>query len=31
VLPFMVGADAGSRDLFGLFDETLQRLLDANR
>jgi zinc/manganese transport system substrate-binding protein len=31
VLPFTVGADAGSRDLFGLFDETLQRLLDANR
>lgn len=27
VLPFTVGADAQSKDLFGLFDSTLQRLL----
>ncbi|MFZ3288722.1 MAG: zinc ABC transporter substrate-binding protein [Telluria sp.] len=29
VLPFTVGADATSKDLFGLFDTTLQRLLDG--
>lgn len=29
VLPFTVGADAQSKDLFGLFDETVQRLLGA--
>lgn len=29
VLPFTVGADAQSKDLFGLFDETVQRLLKA--
>lgn len=29
VLPFTVGADAQSQDLFGLFDVTLQRLLEA--
>lgn len=29
VLPFTVGADAQSQDLFGLFDVTVQRLLDA--
>jgi zinc/manganese transport system substrate-binding protein len=28
-LPFTVGADAQSKDLFGLFDETVQRLLKA--
>ncbi|MEK6663543.1 MAG: zinc ABC transporter substrate-binding protein [Pseudomonadota bacterium] len=29
VLPFTVGADAQSKDLFGLFDDTVQRLLGA--
>ena len=29
VLPSTVGADAQSKDLFGLFDETVQRLLGA--
>ena len=29
VLPFTVGADDKSKDLFGLFDETIQRLLGA--
>ena len=29
VLPFTVGADAQSKDLFGLFDTTVQRLLGA--
>ena len=29
VLPFTVGADAQSKDLFGLFDVTVQRLLSA--
>lgn len=29
VLPFTVGADAASKDLFALFDTTLQRLLDG--
>ena len=29
VLPFTVGADAQAKDLFGLFDETIQRLLGA--
>ena len=29
VLPFTVGADAQTKDLFGLFDETIQRLLGA--
>lgn len=29
VLPFTVGADAQSQDLFGLFDTTVQRLLGA--
>lgn len=29
VLPFTVGADDKSRDLFALFDTTVQRLLDA--
>jgi len=28
-LPFTVGADAQSKDLFGLFDDTVQRLLKA--
>jgi zinc/manganese transport system substrate-binding protein len=28
-LPFTVGADAQTKDLFGLFDETVQRLLKA--
>ena len=28
-LPFTVGADAQAKDLFGLFDETIQRLLGA--
>jgi len=27
VLPFTVGGDDGARDLFGLFDDTIQRLL----
>ena len=31
VLPFTVGADAKSKDLFGLFDTTVQRLLEANK
>ena len=29
VLPFTVGGDDKSKDLFGLFDETIQRLLGA--
>lgn len=28
-LPFTVGGDAGAKDLFGLYDDTLQRLLGA--
>ena len=28
-LPFTVGADAQSKDMFGLFDTTVQRLLGA--
>ncbi|ELX08504.1 periplasmic solute binding protein [Janthinobacterium sp. HH01] len=31
VLPFSVGGDDRSKDLFGLFDSTVQRLLDANK
>jgi zinc/manganese transport system substrate-binding protein len=31
VLPFTVGADDGSKDLFGLYDETLRRLREAAR
>lgn len=31
VLPFTVGADDKSRDLFSLFDTTVQRLLEANK
>lgn len=30
-LPFTVGADAGSGDLFGLFDTTMKRLLEGAR
>ena len=26
-LPFSVGGDAGAKDLFGLFDDTLDKLL----
>lgn len=29
VLPFTVGGDAQAKDLFGLFDDTIQRLLSA--
>jgi hypothetical protein len=29
VVPFTVGADAQSKDLFSLFDTTVQRLLAA--
>jgi hypothetical protein len=28
MLPFSVGGTAGARDLFGLFDDTLSRLLE---
>ncbi|MBC7452129.1 MAG: zinc ABC transporter substrate-binding protein [Massilia sp.] len=31
VVPFTVGADAQSKDLFSLFDTTVQRLLAANK
>lgn len=31
VLPFSVGGDERSKDLFGLFDSTVQRLTDANK
>ncbi|MBV6323701.1 metal ABC transporter substrate-binding protein [Duganella violaceipulchra] len=31
VLPFSVGGDDKSKDLFGLFDSTVQRLMDANK
>jgi len=31
VLPFSVGGDDASKDLFGLFDTTVQRLVDANK
>ncbi|MBA5604022.1 zinc ABC transporter substrate-binding protein [Duganella sp. FT3S] len=31
VLPFTVGGDDRAKDLFGLFDSTVQRLLDANK
>jgi zinc/manganese transport system substrate-binding protein len=31
VLPFTVGADDKSKDLFGLFDTTVQRLLEASK
>ncbi|MQA18647.1 metal ABC transporter substrate-binding protein [Rugamonas rivuli] len=31
VLPFSVGGDDKSKDLFGLFDSTVQRLVDANK
>jgi zinc/manganese transport system substrate-binding protein len=31
VLPYTVGADDKSKDLFALYDTTLQRLLEANR
>tara|TARA_R110001583_G_scaffold177418_2_gene332592 strand:+ start:94039 stop:94935 length:897 start_codon:yes stop_codon:yes gene_type:complete len=30
-LPFTIGGDAESTDLFTLFDDTIQRLLDANK
>jgi zinc/manganese transport system substrate-binding protein len=30
VLPFTVGGTPGAKDLFGLFDDTIARLLDAN-
>jgi zinc/manganese transport system substrate-binding protein len=29
VVPFTVGGDDKAQDLFGLFDTTVQRLLDA--
>jgi len=31
VLPFSVGGDDKAKDLFSLFDDTIQRLLDANK
>lgn len=31
VLPFSVGGSDKAKDLFGLFDDTVQRLLDANK
>jgi zinc/manganese transport system substrate-binding protein len=31
VLPFTVGGDDKAKDLFGLFDDTVQRLLEANK
>jgi zinc/manganese transport system substrate-binding protein len=31
LLPFSVGADDKSKDLFSLFDTTVQRLLEANK
>lgn len=31
VLPFTVGGDDRAKDLFGLFDSTVQRLLEANK
>ena len=31
VLPFSVGGDDKAKDLFSLFDDTVQRLLDANK
>jgi zinc/manganese transport system substrate-binding protein len=31
VLPFSVGGSAGAKDLFGLFDDTLNKLLAANK
>ncbi|MBA5638776.1 zinc ABC transporter substrate-binding protein [Duganella sp. LX20W] len=31
VLPFTVGGDDRAKDLFGLFDDTVQRLMDANK
>lgn len=31
MLPFTVGGDERSKDLFGLFDSTVQRLLEANK
>ncbi|HJV03376.1 MAG TPA: zinc ABC transporter substrate-binding protein [Burkholderiaceae bacterium] len=31
VLPFTVGGDERAKDLFSLFDDTVQRLLDANK
>lgn len=31
VLPFTVGGDDKANDLFGLFDDTVQRLLEANK
>ena len=30
-LPFSVGGDAAAKDLFGLFDDTLDKLLAANK
>jgi zinc/manganese transport system substrate-binding protein len=27
VLPFTVGGDDGAKDLYGLYDDTIQRLL----
>ena len=31
ILPFTIGGDEHSKDLFSLFDDTIQRLLDANK
>ena len=31
VLPFTVGGNEQAKDLFSLFDDTVQRLLKANR
>jgi zinc/manganese transport system substrate-binding protein len=31
VLPFSVGGSADAKDLFGLFDDTLNKLLAANK
>jgi zinc/manganese transport system substrate-binding protein len=30
-LPFTVGGTEGAKDLFGLFDDTIRRLVEANR
>ena len=30
-LPFTVGGNDKAKDLFGLFDDTVQRLLEANK
>ena len=31
VLPYTVGGSDRAKDLFGLFDDSVQRLLDANK